>query len=209
MIKEVIMRFKCAVLVLVIGVCIGADQVDSDLFRSDVARIELRKPSGWHFQSLESLIQNRASVKLNDEEFRKAIERMATTPLMIVTRHQEPYESLNPSLQVLARPSGPLAGKTGGDILRLVEPTLRAQFADFTSVEEIHDVTVGGQAASRLTARYTLKTKDGREFPTQATIVVVPRGAVIYQFGFSGPPEGPDALTGEVDAVLQSVNFLE
>lgn len=61
----------------------------------------------------------------------------------------------------------------------------------------------------RLTVRYTLKTRDGREFPTKATIVMIPRGKVLYQFGFSGPPEGPDAITTEVDAVLTSVRFVE
>ena len=187
----------------------ASEPTDPDLFRSEAARLELRKPSEWHFQSLQSVLENRAAVKTNDEAFQKAIEQMATSPLVIAAKHEEPYDKLNPSFQVIVRPAGPLEGKTGAEILRLVEPTLKAQFADFRSVEEIRETSVSGQQAARLSARYTLKTRDGREFQTQATIVIIPRGKVLYQFGFSGPPDGPDAIGTEVDAVLASVKFIE
>ena len=187
----------------------AAEQADPDAFRSDAARLELRKPSGWQFQSLEAVLANRASVKMKDEEFQQAIEQMAHAPLVVATKHPEPYDKLNPTVQVLVRPAGPLEGKTGVEILRWVQPTLEAQFADFAAVKGIQETTVAGTPAARLTIRYTLQTREGRELPTQATIVMVPRGKVLYQFGFSAPPQGPDALTNEVDTVLASVKFVE
>lgn len=180
-----------------------------DRFRSDVARIALHKPAGWHFQTLETAYASRAAVKLNDAEFQEAVARLASAPLLVATRHAEPYDSLNPSLQVLVRPLGTLEGRSGAEILRLIEPALRANFAEFTTVDSIRAVAVSGLPAARLTMRYLLRTQDEREYPTQATIVVVPRGKVLYQFGFSGPPTGPDAITTEVDSVLASVRFLE
>ena len=182
---------------------------DQDAFRSDAARLELRKPSGWHFQSIETALANRATVKMNDKEFQKAIEQMASAPIVIASKHAEPYDKLNPSFQVIVRPAGPLEGKTGSEILGMIEPTLKAQFADLTSVGAIRETSVGGKRAARLTIRYTLRTQDGREYPTQATLVTIPRGKVLYQFGFSGPPDGPDAITTEVDTVLASVRFVE
>ena len=187
----------------------AAEQADPDAFRSDAARLEVRKPSGWQFQRLEAVLANRASVKMKDEEFQQAIEQMAHAPLVVATKHPEPYDKLNPTLQVLVRPAGALEGKTGVEILRLVQPTLEAQFADFAAVKGIQATTVAGTPAARLTIRYTLQTREGRELPTQATIVMVPRGKVLYQFGFSAPPQGPDALTNEVDTVLASVKFVE
>lgn len=196
-------------LIVLASPVLAAGKPDPDAFRSDAARIELRKPAGWHFQTLESAFANRAAVKMNDEEFQKAVAQMASAPLVVATRHVEPYDSLNPSFQVIVRPLGTLEGRSGVEILRVVEPALRANFADFATVDSIRATSVAGQPAARMTIRYTLRTQDDREYPTRATLVMVPRGKVLYQLGFSGPPTGPDAIASEVDSVLASVRFLD
>ncbi len=180
-----------------------------DVFHNEFARLELCKPAGWVFMPLDSALAARATVKMKDAEFQRAVLELASAPLVVAARHPEPYESLNPTLQVMLRPLGTLESKSGLDILKLIEPALAAQFTDFELMDEPRTVTVGGLQAARMTLRYRLQTQDGREFPTQATMVVVPRGKALYQIGFSGPWEGPDAITTEVDSVLASVKFLD
>ncbi len=182
---------------------------DDDVFRSAAARIELRKPKGWHLQSLESTLANRASVRMKDEEFKQAIETQGASPIFIAAKHEEPFETLNPTIQVLCRPIGPLAGKSGVEILTMVVPVLERQFEEFEVVKPVHEVPVGGQKAGRVTTRYTLRTQDDRTFRTEATIVTVPRGIVLYQLGFSGPHEGEDAVASAIDPFLAAVKFLE
>lgn len=182
---------------------------DEDLFRSEVAGIELKKPGGWRFQNLEALAKARASAKLKDEEIQERMNQLATAPLVVATRHPEPYGSLNPSLQVLVRPLGQLQGSSGREILDLVLPTLRNAFQDFELVSPISPVEVDGVKGAQLTAEYTVATNEGLEFETRATIVVIPRKSYMYQFSFSAPPTGPDALTDEVTKTLESVEFLE
>jgi hypothetical protein len=184
-------------------------KVDADLFRSDAARIEMKKPKGWRFSTVESALANRANVKMKDEEFQKALESSGATPIMVVMKHEEPYDKLNPAIQMIVRGAGPLEGKSGVEILTLVEPVLKSQFENCTTVDTVRATTVGGQTGARMTLRYTLKTPDGREFPTQSTIVMIPRGKVLYQIGFSGPPEGDDAVAAVIDPALASVKFLE
>lgn len=202
-------RFSIILLLLVIipGPPLWAE-TDDDVFRSEIAGIELAKPDGWDFQNLEVIARHRASVKAKDPEFQEAIERLATAPLVVATKHPEPYESLNPSLQVLVRPLGQLQGSTGMELLQLVLPTLASNFEEFKLVEEISETEVGGILGARLTAEYVVKTSDGTVFPSRATIVLVPRESFLFQFSFSGPPSGPDALSDEVEAVLSSVTFL-
>ena len=183
--------------------------IDSDLFRSDAARIEMKKPKGWRFSTVETALANRAKVKLKDEEFQKALEANGATPIMVVMKHEEPYEKLNPAIQMIVRAAGTLEGKTGVEILTVVEPVLKTQFENCTTVDTVRATTVGGQTGARMTLRYTLKTPDGREYPTQSTIVMIPRGKVLYQIGFSGPPEGDDAVAAVIDPTLASVKFLE
>ena len=168
----------------------------------------MAKPAGWHFQNLEVVARHRASAKLQDAELQEVIQTMAAAPLVVATMHPEPYESLNPSFQVLVRPLGPLVGVSGRQVLEGVMPMLQSGFADFELVSEIADIEVGGVQGASFTAEYTVETQDGAVFPTRATLVAVPRDSFLYQFGFSGPPEGPDALGLEVEATLRTVTFL-
>ena len=199
-----------AVLLLMVwsGNAPAADEANVDVFRSAAAQIELHKPTGWHFQGMERALANRAEVELSDEEFQKAMHRNAALPLVVATKHAEPYDSLNPSVQVIARPAGPLKGASPTEILGQVEPAFKRQFADYTSLDGIRETSIGGERAARMTFRYTARTGDGGEFPTRVTMVMVLRGSLVYQFGFSAPPTGSDALADEVEAVLRSVKFL-
>lgn len=183
---------------------------DPGLFRSEVARIELSIPAGWRYLDLESVARHRASAKLKDEDVQQAILQLATAPLVVATMHPEPYDSLNPSFQVLVRPLGSLEALTGVQLLELVRPTLASSFADFVLLETPTEFTLGGLAAARLLATYTVENQAGDLFPTKTIIVVVPRGSYMYQFSFSAPPEGDDALAPEVvQMVYDSVRFLD
>jgi hypothetical protein len=193
---------------LVLGARASA-QDDPNVFRSQIARIELAKPTGWHFLDLESIARHRATAKLKDEELQEAILQFATAPLVVATKHPEPYDSLNPSLQVLVRPLGQLTGASGAKILELVKPTLESAFEDFQLLEPVTTFELGGVPAARLTATYTVQTQTGAVFPTKAIMIVVPRGSYMYQFSFSAPPSGKDAIGREVSEVLDSVRFLE
>jgi hypothetical protein len=207
------MRFKILFLLAVLATspvfAATAKKADPDVFMSAAARIEFKKPKGWHLQSLETAFANRASVRMKDAEFQKAVEANGAAPIFIATKHEEPYEKLNATIQVICRPAGPLAGKSGVEILNAVLPGLAQQFADFETVDPVKEVVVGGQTGARMTMRYTLHTKDDQTFPTQSTIVMVPKGGVLYQFGFSGPPEGDDAVAPEIGAFLATVKFLK
>ncbi len=190
----------------------GPGRADEDPyhFRSDIARIELTVPSGWHFMDLESVARHRATAELKDEEMQKAIQQLATAPLVVATKHPEPYDALNPSFQVMVRPLGSLATATGVEILELIRPNLASTFAEFKLLEAPTEFKLGGLSAARLTATYTVQNPAGETFPTKAIVFVVPRGSYMYQFSFSAPPDGEDALTPEVvQKVYDSVRFLE
>ena len=81
--------------------------------------------------------------------------------------------------------------------------------AEFSIVEGVREVNISGEQGARMTYRYTGSTGDGRIFAAQATLVVVPRGNLLYQFIATAPPRGADSFNGEVDQILQSVRFLE
>jgi hypothetical protein len=191
------------------SVALPPDSAQVNVFRSEMAGIEIAKPASWHFANLQSVMENRASVKMKDEDFQKQLAQLATAPLVAATKYEEPYEALNPSFQIIVRPAATLEGKSGLEIMHLVEPGLRNNFSDFKVIEAARECVVSGRPAGRLSASYTVASQDGRTFPTRTTLVMIPRGKVLYQIGFSGPAEGPDMLTKEIEEILGSIKWLD
>lgn len=94
---------------------------------------------------------------------------MATPPLFVAAKHEEPYEFLNPSIQLLARPAGPLEGQKVTAVFEIVVPVLRRQCSAFSMEGEIETLSIAGQQSATMTT-HTLVTHGGREFTTKSTI---------------------------------------
>lgn len=206
---KVLVSAMAVVVCSLVGATAYAEE-NPNLFRSETARIELVKPQGWHFMDLESVAKHRAAAKLKDEDMQQAIFELATAPLFAATKYPEPYEALNPSLQVLVRPLGNMKGASGAEILALVLQSLESAFVDFKLLEPVSEFELDGLVAAALKASYTVENQAGDGFPTETVMMVIPRDSFMYQFSFSAPPEGEDALSNDtlVD-VLESIRFLE
>jgi hypothetical protein len=142
-------------------------------------------------------------------DFERYALQIGSEALVVATKHEEPYDKLNPSIQMLTRPLGPWEGRSSIEILSALLSALGSQSQDLEVIDKPHVVDVAGQSAARATVRYTGLARDGQEYPTQATVVIVARRNVVYKLGFLGTPEGPDLLMKEVDSVLGTVRFLE
>jgi len=180
-----------------------------NVFRSEMARVEIQKPADWHFAKADSSLTNLPSVRLGDEEFLEVVKRMNKRPLMAATKHEDSYSGLNPSLQLIVRPAANMEGKSGLELLQLYIPRLKQAFTGFKVVKEPYAITVAGRSGGRLDVAYTITSKDEKTMPGASTLILVPNGKVVYQVGFSYPPEGPDKLTKEIDQVLGSVKWLD
>jgi hypothetical protein len=192
------------------GVTSSAENAKDDrLFRSEAASFEVRIPDGWHLQGVAPAIEAPVPARMEDDDFERAMRQIASEALVVATKHEEPYGRLNPSFQMLMRPLGPWEGKSGIEILSAVLSALGSQVPDFEVIDRPREIDVSGQPAARATARYTRMAQDGREYPTQVTMVIVARGNVVYKLGFTGAPEGPDLLTEEIDGTLRTVRFLD
>jgi hypothetical protein len=186
-----------------------ADSAETDRFRSTAAGVEVRKPHGWFFADLQTVLEQRAHARLKSEEFERLVRENASIPLVVATKYEEPYDALNPSFQMIVRPAGTLEGKPAVEIMTAIENGLRNVFAQYETVEPIREIRVGGRSGARFTAAYTVSNPEGREFAVRSTLVLVPRGKILYQMGFSGTPEGPDRLGEEIESVLASIRFLD
>jgi hypothetical protein len=183
-------------------------KTDPDFFRSDAARVELRKPKDWHFTTIDTTLSKLANLNLEDEEVQRTLLARGAMPIMTATKHVEPYDRPNPVIRMTMRSAGPLAGKSGVELLEVLAPKVTQELSG-AIVDPVHGVRVGGTEGGRMTVRYTMHAAGGRDFPIQTTTVVVPRKTVFYLFEFSGSQDGEDVVTNLVEPVLATVRFLD
>ena len=117
---------RCIVIALVGTTTLAAEATDR--LENPTAGIVVVKPTGWHVGTIQQVEANRAKVRMNDEELQKAIQQSASAPLFVFTRYPEPYDGLNPSIQVALRPLGPLVGRTPVEIMQVAVGPLKKAF---------------------------------------------------------------------------------
>jgi len=193
--------------VLVASVClvatVGAAQ---SRFDNPTAGISITPPAGWHVISMQRVMQNRAQVRLGDDELAAGFQR-ATAPLFVFSKYPEPHPALNPTVQVVLRPAPASLGSSPTAILKATIATLQQAFPDFRLVDPVQPTNVSGLAAAYMKATYTLRTATGTTFPVMARTWLVPRGKVMFLIGMSGTPAGEDVAEAEFLSALESVRI--
>ena len=122
-----------------------------DTFKNAAAGFSIKKPEGWVYLSADDMEESRNSVKFNDEEFAEYVKARANMPLVVIAKYTEPYEDLNPSIQVVIRPVG---GSSEQDVevvklLGYVNNVLKGTFDNFKVIEKPEGVKVSGIKSRR------------------------------------------------------------
>jgi hypothetical protein len=196
---------RWSVTLLLLGVACAAS-ADSNRFESPTAGIAFLKPESWLFASMQSTLENREKVRLDDEELDRQMKAQANPPLAVVLKHPEPYPDVNATFQVGLRPLGTLEGKSAKELVEVVLPAMAKMYADFKIVEPVAETEVGGLPAARASIHYTLKTTDGGAYPTWSDLVVVPRGKFMFFIGM-GRKQGDRAATADLEQMLKSIEI--
>ena len=175
-------------------------------YNSPTAGIAVTPPAGWNVVSMQQVMQNRSKVRLPDSELQAGIQR-ATAPLFVFAKYPEPHTGLNPTVQIVLRPSPSTAGVRPTTVLAGAIQTLQQAYPDFRFVDPIQDTSVSGMPAAYVKASYTLRTQQGNAHPILARMWLVPRGAYMFLIGMSGATEGADVSEREFATALASIEI--
>jgi hypothetical protein len=175
-------------------------------FDNATAGISITPPAGWHVTSMQQVMDNRAQVRLPDEELTAGLQR-ATAPLFVFSKYPEPHPTLNPTVQVVLRPRPASLGAAPTVLLKAAISTLQQAFPDFTFIDPIQPATVSGLPAAYMKATYTLRTANGGAFRVLSRTWLVPRGKVMFLIGMSGTTKGKDLSEAEFRAALASIRI--
>ncbi|HVG55624.1 MAG TPA: hypothetical protein VM846_14395 [Vicinamibacterales bacterium] len=189
-------------LVPLLGVCPVAQQ----RFSNATAGIALSPPAGWSVVSMQEVMQNRANIRLSDSELQAGLQR-ATAPLFAFAKYPEPHPTLNPTFQIVLRPSPAPPGTPATTILAAATQTLQKVYPDFQFIEPIRSTVVSGLPAASMKAAYTLRTQQGNAHRIVVRMWLVPRGSTMFLIGGSGPIDGPDVSEGEFESALASIQI--
>ena len=194
-------RFLYAVLAVL--ATLGTTVLGQDRIENASAGLTLDKPSGWQTASAADIQANRERVRLPDAEFQRALVTRSALPIVALMKYPEPYESLNPSIQITLRQA--LRG-TPTKLLTDALTTMRRGFPDLSIVTPVAPANVSGLAAAHVRVTYTLRTAN-RAVPVLSRIWLVPRGSLMFLIGMSGAQSGPDVCEPEFAAVLRSIRI--
>ena len=179
---------------------------DGEVFHHAGAGFSITKPMAWKYLSPEMAVAARQSVKLDDQELEKMLKENPNAPLVVLTRYQEPYPTLNPSVSVNMTPM-PVQGISPKDFLNLMlTEGVQKMFPDMTFVDDVQDSNIDGIKGAYTKVKYTMVAGD-LKFPTTTRMWLVPRGKVMFTVGMSGPQEGPDASEESFQEILKSIKF--
>ena len=179
----------------------GSDEV----FHHAGAGFSLTKPMDWKYLSPEMVKAASESTKWNDAELEKAIKSNPNAPLVVITRHLEPYPTLNPSVAI-TMVNLPVEGMPPKDILNMSTEVLKRAYPDLTYVDEVQEANVGGINGAYTKIKYTMAA-GSQKFPTLTRMWLVPRGKIMFTVGMSGPQEGPDVSEETFMKILKSIKI--
>ena len=184
----------------------ATDDAGSDVFHHAGAGFSITKPMDWKYLSPEMAVAARQSVKLDDKELEKMIKANPNAPLVVLTRYQEPYPTLNPSVSVNMTPM-PVQGIPPKDFLSLMlTEGVQKMFPDMIYVDEVQDANIDGIQGAYTTAKYTMAAR-GMKFPTLPRMRLVPRGKALFTVCRSGPRRRPDVSEESFQEILKSIKF--
>jgi hypothetical protein len=197
-------RRVAAMVVLLASASAGAGQPAT--FKNATAGFEVTKPAGWAFRTAEENQEHLKDMQLADQEFQAAMLKYATAPLVIMTKHPEPFADLNPTFKVNVKPLGPLKGTAPDVLLGEMLPQLQKAFEAFTIEQAPTVVDVSGLKAGYVRANYVLKTTI-RTYPATAEIWIVPRGDYFFMMAAGTRQDEKTGSRDEIQTIIKSIKL--
>lgn len=180
---------------------------DANRFRNATAGFEVTKPAKWQFATAEQTRENLGRTKLSDREFQEAMVQYATTPMVSMLKHPEPFDDINPSFRVNVRALGELKGKSPVEIAGVFVAPLQKAFKDCEVKQPPKEVVVSGLKAAYIRFDYSLGTTSGASFPTTSELWIVPRGDYFFMIGAGTRQDEMTGTRNEIAAILKTVKI--
>ncbi|MFN7139606.1 MAG: hypothetical protein ACK4UN_09720 [Limisphaerales bacterium] len=131
----------------------------------------------------------------------------STTPLLQITKHQEPFDDLNPGLTILLLPLEDASIERGKSLLEAIANGARNKHEDFKLIAPIKETSLKGHSAVHVEIQYTFEGPHGKPVPEGSEIWVLPRGNHFLLLGISVRQDEETGRREEFQPIIDSLKF--
>ena len=199
------MRNSVVRLAIVAVMLCCANPVAAELYENATVGFTVVKPADWQLASPGLHMENLRKTELSSREYKAALLRYATTPLVAFMKHPDSFADINPSFKVTIRPFGDLDASDPKAVLNLLIPQFRDMFHDFEVQEGPVDTEVSAIAAAYARFSYSYETSGGLAFDTTSELWIVPRDDHFFMIGAG---TRSDEATGSREEIREIVNSI-
>lgn len=178
---------------------------EPSVFSNPMAGFTVTKPVGWHYVTAEQNLNNLKAAQLGDKEFQAAMVKYATTPMVAMTKHKEPYDDVNPSFKVNIKPLGQFKGKDPKEIIGVMLPQFQKLFKDFKLVQPPTNVSVTGISSAYTRINYTMEVADIGALPITSELWIIPRGDYFFLVGAGTRQDEKTGSRKEIESIIDTI----
>ena len=177
---------------------------NNNVYQNPTIGLSITKPDNWHFTSIQQHKENLKNIKLQDKQFTEAIQKYSSAPLVVMTKHPEPHDDLNPSFKIAIKPFGALP-RDSKEIISMTIKPFEIMFKDFKLVEGPKDAEISGLKEAYAKFYYLLEGQNGKQFLTSSELWVIPQGDYFFLIGVGNKQNSSEEVNTEIKEIISSI----
>lgn len=185
---------------------VGFSQNDSlKTYHHAVLGFSITYPKSWSTISVDEYYNHLNTINLTTTEFNELLVKNARVPFFAITKFQEPYTDLNPSIKINTRPYGASKGQSLDVILNMISGQFQKMFVDFSIVQAPTKMALGNQSCWYMRMNYALKAPDGKVYPTCSELYLIDKVDYFYMIGVGTRQDEKNGRRSEIRNMLNSL----
>ena len=180
---------------------------EADTFRNPCAGISITKPAEWYYMGIDQNYENLKKSIMKSEELKKMSLKMADVPMVIITKYPEPYNNLNPTLKIDAKPSGEFKGTNPKKILSAMTDSMDAFFDGFKIIKGPTETKVDGMVGAYVRFNTIMKMEGGQPYLSCSEIWLIPRGEHMFMFSANTRQDEKNCTREEIRKIIDTIKI--
>jgi len=201
------MRVFIAAMALILSCAVATTVPAQELYENKTLGLSVQKPAKWFFLTDKQNRSNIARTKMSDAEFQSFVRKNSSAPIFMITKYRMPYDDLNPSVKITARPAGRVNARNLLAVAKNTAGAIANRVGKVDAIEGPKSLQISGFPAAYVAIDYTLGTQEGGQFPTKSQMWFVLKGDVLFIVGAGTRQDEKTGSRKEVQQVIDSIRL--
>jgi hypothetical protein len=180
---------------------------EAETFRNPCAGISITKPAEWYYMSIDQNYENLKKSKMKNEELKNMSLKMADVPMVIITKYQQPYNNLNPTLKIDAKPAGDFKGTDPKKMLSGLISSMNDIFNGYKIIKGPSNAKVDGLAGAYVRFNTIMEFEGGQAYPSCSEVWLIPRGEHIFMFSANTRQDESNCTRDEIRKIIDTIKI--